>query len=496
MNEKQLSSRQIFKATSLFGGVQVFSIIITVIRSKIIAVLLGPAGMGVAGLLTSTTGLIASLTNCGLGTSAIRDISIAHQSENPLAVSKAITVVKRLVWFTGLLGMIITLVASSYLSEITFGNKDYTLAFVILSLTVLFTQLTVGQDTLLQGMRKLKHLAKANIIGAVVGLLTSVPLYYAYGIKGIVPAILISSIATLLIAWFFAKSIQTQEVKISFRETFIEGKSMLRIGIILSFSNFITIGVSYLVRIYVSNTGGIADVGFFNAGFAIIGTYVGLVFTAMSTDYYPRLSGVVNDNSKVRALVNNQAEIAMLILSPILCVFLIFINWMVILLYSEQFIVIREMIHWAALGMYAKAISWTLGYILLAKGNSKIFLWNEISANIYILVFNVIGYKYYGLNGLGFAFMAAYITYFIQLFILVRLKYNFSFNKNFYKIFSIQLLLGILCFCTSRFIIHPLSYFVGTALILVATALSYIELDRLLDIKNLIADFKNRRNGK
>jgi hypothetical protein len=50
----QSSYRSIMKATSVWG-VQVFYIVIAIVRSKIIAVLLGPAGMGIVGLLNSTT---------------------------------------------------------------------------------------------------------------------------------------------------------------------------------------------------------------------------------------------------------------------------------------------------------------------------------------------------------------------------------------------------------------------------------------------------------
>ena len=68
------------KATSLFGGVQVYNIIITILKSKVVALLLGPGGMGTYGLLTSTTGLITSATNFGLATSAEKDIAGANAS--------------------------------------------------------------------------------------------------------------------------------------------------------------------------------------------------------------------------------------------------------------------------------------------------------------------------------------------------------------------------------------------------------------------------------
>src|SRR5690554_4576219 len=127
MTELQSSYRQIVKATSLFGGVQLFQIVISVIRSKFVAVLLGPAGMGIVGLLTASTGLVAGLTNFGLGTSAVKNISEANASNDGDRVTIMITVLRRLVWITGFLGALLTLVFSPLLSQFTFGNKEYTL---------------------------------------------------------------------------------------------------------------------------------------------------------------------------------------------------------------------------------------------------------------------------------------------------------------------------------------------------------------------------------
>ena len=110
MNTQQSSYRQIMAATSLFGGVQVFQILIQIIRSKFVAVLLGPAGMGIVGLLTSTLGLISGLTNFGLGTSAVKDIAEARTTENETRIATVTIVLRRLVWISGTLGTIVVLV--------------------------------------------------------------------------------------------------------------------------------------------------------------------------------------------------------------------------------------------------------------------------------------------------------------------------------------------------------------------------------------------------
>lgn len=492
MSEQQSAYRQIMKATSIFGGVQVFNILIGIIRSKFVAVLLGPTGMGIAGLLAATTGMIAGLTNFGLGTSAIKDISAAHGTGNTVRVSTVVTIFRRLVWITGLLGSIITLAFSQWLSQVTFGNKEYTYAFILISITLLLNQISTGQGVLLRGMREIGYMAKSGMIGSVLGLLTTIPLYYLYGINGIVPGIIVTSVTSLLLTWYFSRKLCIKPVYVSKVRTIAEGKGMLKMGFMISLSGLITLGASYIVRIYISNTGGVDQVGLYNAGFAIINTYVGLVFTAMSTDYYPRLSAVAHSNEKSREVINQQAEIALLILAPIIMVFLVFINWVVIILYSTKFLPVKDMILFAALGMFFKAASWAIAFIFLAKGASKLFFWNELFTNIYLLAINIAGYYFWGLTGLGISFLVAYILYLIQVFVVARLKYDFGYTTAFYKIFLLQLALACAGFVVVKLMDSPYSYGVGSLLILVSAWVAYKELDKRLDMKSIFASIKNR----
>lgn len=492
MSEQQSSYRQIMKATSIFGGVQVFNIIITIIRSKFIAVLLGPTGMGIVGLLTATTGMITALTNFGLGTSAVKDVSAAHASGNSMRVSIVVTVLRRLVWFTGIFGALVTIIFSPLLSLIAFGNKDYTFAFIWLSATLLLNQISIGQNVLLQGTRQIKLLANAGVLGSALGLVTTVPLYFFFGLKGIVPGILVTSLITLLLTWYFARKIEIKPTFVSNAQTVSEGKGMLKMGFMISLSGLITLGASYLVRLFISNTGGVDQVGLYNAGFAIINTYVGLIFTAMGTDYYPRLSAVAHSNEKSREVINQQAELALLILAPIIMIFLVFINWVVIIMFSTQFVAVNDMILYAALGMFFRAASWSIAFIFLAKGASKLFFWNELIANIYLLALNIAGYYFWGLTGLGVSFLVAYILYLIQVFVVARLKYDFGFTLAFYKIFGLQVALAAVCFAVVKLIGSPYSYAIGSVFIAVSAWFAYKELDKRLDMKSIFASIKNK----
>lgn len=480
------------KATSLFGGVQFFNIIISIIRLKFVAIFLGPAGMGIVGLLTSTIGFIGGLTNFGLGISAVKDISAANGTGNQERIATVVTVFRSWVWITGTLGTLVTLILSPWLSELTFGNRDYTLAFVWISITLLFSQLSTGQLVILQGLRKLSYLAKSSIIGSTLGLLVTVPLYYWFGIDAIVPVIIISSIVSLLLSWYFANKVKIDQIKVSRLVTITEGKNMLLMGFLISLSGLMGLGTAYIVRIYISNHGGVMEVGLYTAGFAIINTYVGLVFKAMGTDYYPRLSAVAHSNELSKQTINKQTEIALLILAPIIVVFLVFIKWAVIILYSNKFTPVDAMIHWAVLGVFFKAISWSLGFYMLAKGAGKLYFWGALFFEAFFLIVNVLGYKYGGLSGLGISFILGYFVSAMQVFIICKIWYKFSFSFGVIRIFSIQFILAVSCFVAVKFLSNPYPYLLGVILIGISTWYSFKELDKRIGIKSLITKAFNK----
>lgn len=492
MNEHRSTYRQITKATSLFGGVQAFQIIITIIKSKFVAILLGPYGMGIVGLLTSTTGLIAELTNFGLGTSAVKDISEANGTRNVKRISTVITVMRRLVWLTGLLGAGITLVFSPLLSQMTFGNKEYTAAFIWLSVTLLLNQLSSGQLVLLQGLRKLQSLAKANVLGSLAGLIVTVPLYYLFGVRGIVPVIIITSFISLFFSWYYSKKIRIEKVAVTRQLLQDEGRSMMVMGFMISLTSLISVAMSYFVRIYITRIGSIDETGFYTAGFAIINTYVAMIFRAFDSDFYPRLAAIAKDNKLSRHTINQQTEIAILILAPILILFIVFVKWAIIILYSSEFLTIYGMLQWAALGVFFRTVSWAIAIILLAKGESKVFFWNELVGNTYTFAFTISGYYFWGLTGIGFTYMLSYLIYTVQVFILTMVRYGFSFTPSFTKIFLTQLMLALLCSLLTNITKEPLNYIIGTVLLAASTWYSYRTLNELIGIKELIQGFTSK----
>ena len=487
MSEENKSSyRSIFKATSLFGGVQVYQILIQIIKSKFVAVLLGPAGVGIMGLYQSGLQLIQQLSSMGLAQSAVRDVSEANGSNDMQRIAKTVTVVRKLVWITGLLGLVLVACFSPLLSKASFGNYDYTIPFIILSVTLLLDQLSAGQKVVLQGMRRLKDLAKCSAYGVTFGLITSVPLYYWLGIEGIVPTLILNSICTLLLSWFYSRKIKVEKVEVTPKQTLKQGKLMLVMGVSMSLSGILNTAVAYALRGFIQANGGVEQVGLYQAGFVIMTTYVGMVMNAIATDYYPRLAAINKDNQKCREAVSQQGEIGVMILAPMLTICLIFMPFILKILYSYRFIAANEYISWACLGMMLRMASWVISFLFVAKAESKLFMINELSANIYYLVFSIIGYKTLGLTGLGIAFALEYVVYFVQCYLIARKRYKFSFSNSFIKCYGIQLLLIITCLAIVLLLAGWLKYTIGSVIIAISCYLGLRRLNKKIELLSFI----------
>lgn len=491
--QKSSDFKQSLKTTGLFGGVQIYQILIRIISAKFVAILLGPAGMGINGLLQSTTSIISSVSGLGLGTSAIRDMSVSYSSHDKNQFFRTLSIFRHLVWYTGMLGFLVCLVGAPLWSKISFGNYDYTIAFALIAVTLLFTQITSGQNALLQSTRNFKLMAKSTLIGSTIGLFLNIPLYYFWGYKGIVPSILAASVASLALSTYFSHKVPSEKVQLSHKEVMHEGRNMLNMGFFLMLQGFFELLCGYLVRIYISHTGTLTDVGLYNSGFTLVNTYVGMVFTAMATEYYPRLSSYSNDRQKFTTAINQQIEISLLLIGPLISLFLVFGDVAVVVLLSHKFLPITWMINWAMLAVFFRAGSNSIAFAFLAKADTRSFWLNELIANIVILIFNLLGYYLYGLTGLGLSYLAGYLYYDLQVIVTTKLRYGYVMDLALLKSFVPQVLISLAIILIYVTLSDIPRYLLGTLLVVLSGYISYKSLSKYMDVKAFIMKKVHRK---
>lgn len=485
------SYKSIFKATTLFGGVQVYQILISVIRSKFVAILLGTTGVGLMGLYLSTLQFVQSFTSLGLSQSALRDVSEANGSGDVERVGRIISAFRKLVWLTGLFGMGVVIILSPLLSKIAFGNYDYTIPFILLSCVLLINQFASGQGAILQGMRKLKDLAKSSAIGATLGLVISVPIYYAIGIEGIVPTIILNSFAGFIISWYFARKIRSPRMVLLVKEIWQQGQSMILMGVAMSVSGIFATAISFIIRAFIMRQGGTEAVGLYQAGFVIINSYVGMVFTAIGTDFYPRLAAVNQDNTACSNVISQQGEVATQILAPLLCGCILLMPFILRILYSDKFLEAGPYVLWSCPGMMFRLASWLIAYQFIAKAETRVYMVTEVVASCVYLSLSLIGYKYWGLTGLGIAFTVDYLFYFILVLVIAVKRYGFSYSNSFITVYTIQLFLIAGSLATIVFLDNSFKYWINSILTLVSCMYALFILDRKIGIMIMLRKLLN-----
>lgn len=490
--EKNTSYKSIFKATSIFGGVQVFNILITLIRSKAVAILIGTAGMGLNGLFMSSLNLIKTISGLGISESAVRDISKAHATGDTEHIGKTFTVFRRWIWITAALGIAITVLLSPVLSKLSFGTKEHTVSYILLSITFLFGALSGGIYTFLRGTRQIGYLAKANIVGAIAGLVVALPVFYFYGIKGVVPAIILTALGNYLVSLYFRSKVKFTKANISWSETLSLGKPMVQLGVSLTLINLMTTAIAFALNAFISKTGNLSDLGLYNAGQAIVEGYVGMVFTAMATDYFPRLSGVIADDSKWKQLVNEQSELVIIILSIVLVLLISTTPILIRILLSKEFMASQDFILWAVLSIPLKGLVWVTGFVILAKGHNKLFLIVEVVTNVILLALNLVFYHFYGLNGLGISIIISYFIFTIIMVAVLKSKYGFNFSSDVVMLTLKGMIALSLCLASIKFLGFPNAYYVEAVIVLITISYSLYELNKRVNLKGILLYVKDK----
>lgn len=427
---KKISSyKDILKGTSYFGGVQVLNIIVTLIRGKFVAVILGPEGMGINSLFNSASNTIQRFSSLGANQSSIREISA---EENPEKRNEIITESLKIFRITALIGLIVCVAFCIPLSRLTFGDTSFWWQFMLLGVSVAFAIISAGKLAVLQALGKVKRISRASVIAGLTGLLIGVPLYYLFGFVAIVPAILCISLSLYI---FYSLSLTKSGVrnfnlpKFKFNRDIV--KTILVLGIVLMAGDMISTLFTYIINLFVRYFGSMDDVGLYQAANSVTNQFSGIIFAALAMDYFPRLSKVASDNNLLKETVNRQSEIVAWLMTPAMALLILTTPLLIRILLSESFHQITSLMRWMGLGMLVRAFSFPMAYITFAKGNKKVFFLLEgVTANLMTLTLSCLGYYFFGLMGLGYALVADNLFCFILYYFVNRRLYGYDFSFN------------------------------------------------------------------
>ncbi|KQZ94342.1 hypothetical protein ASD64_02920 [Mesorhizobium sp. Root157] len=480
MNEqgppKPSSYAQILKSTAMIGGSSIVNVGFAIIRNKAMALLLGPSGVGLMGLYGSIVDLTQTLAGLGIPASGVRQIAEATATQDEDRVARTTLMLRRVSIVLGLLGATLLGLLALPVARFTFGDDTHVVAVMLLGAAVCLQLVSAGQMALVQGMRRISHLAQITMLGAFFSTAIGIPMIYVFGEQGIVPAFIAMALASLLTSWWYARQIRIKPVALSAREVGQEATALLKLGVVFMASAFLTTGAAYAIRLIVLRHDGFEAAGLYQAAWALGGLYAGFILQAMGTDFYPRLTAVANDNPECNRLVNEQAQISILLAGPGLLATLTVAPLVMTVFYSQAFVPAVDLLRWICLGMMLRIVAWPMGFIVLAKGDRKVFFWTEVAATTVHVGLAWLLVPQIGLTGAGIAFFGLYVWHSCLIYVIVRRMSGFRWSTENLRLGVIFLPAAAAVFAALMF----LPFWPATAIGIALTAITGLYSLRLL----------------
>lgn len=436
------TTRRVLKALSIFSGVQSLNIIVAVVRTKLVALWIGPAGVGVLGLYNWLVQLVTTATQLNIGQSAVRTISQTTSADGRMRVA---ALVRHLGLALGVSGAIVTVVLSPWLSRLNFGDTSHTPAFIALASIFPLAGVAAAESALMQGFERLRNLAKASVAGAVAATAVAVPLYYFFRMRAIVPVLIVFALFNCIASLFCGvRGYSFRGLKL--RETFRQGIPMLRLGIYLTAGSFGALASTYIFMVFLNRHYDEITVGLFNAGSTMLNTYVGIIFTAIAMEFYPRLARFSGSPRRASLVINHECKVVLWLLCPVIVVVMLFGGMIMKLLYSAGFEPALPFLVIGIAGMAFKAPSWCLAYYIITRGAGRTYMLVELASGVIMLVLYLWLFPAFGFAGLGVAYVLWYALYFAIVLAVCRRMGLPPLRPAIYAQIALCLALSLLCY--------------------------------------------------
>ncbi|SIS78386.1 polysaccharide transporter, PST family [Chryseobacterium ureilyticum] len=414
-----------FKIFSFTGLSTLIKIITGYISVKIVASIIGPSGVALIGQLQNVTSIFTTFGAGGINNGVIKYVSEFKNEETIL--KKFLYVGFKITFVLSLFLGLLIIVFCSYLSKIILLDPKYYYVFIFLGISLLPLSLNNYFLSILNGFKEFKKFVIINIITSILGLLFTVFLVVKFQLKGALIANVTYQSIILFVTIFFIRKY------FWFSKEFFLGKwDKLTIKKYSSYSlmaliSVVTVPVTQmLVRGYIINKYSIQQAGFWEGINRISGLYLLFVTTSVGVYYLPKLSEI-----KVDSLLRKEIFKTYKIITPIIfvCLVLIYLfrELIVNILFTKEFYPMKDLFFWQLLGDFFKIMSWLLGFLMIAKSMTKMYI---ITETVFAILLILISYYFINLNGVIGATQSYCLIYFMHLITMICIFKNLIFSKN------------------------------------------------------------------
>lgn len=424
LNKKKISAllnKDIVKVSSWTGVSSVIRIASQFISAKVLAVLVGPAGVATLGQLSNAMGISMAIATGAMTVGVTKYIASFHNDAQEQ--DKVIRTASSIIGLCALLVSLTCLVGAPLFSNLLFGKQAYTGVIRLLGLTISLYAFHTLWVAILNGYNDFKKIVVINIITSVAGLLLTVGLVYFFNITGAMTAFVLGQTLICVVTWLFIRKEQWYKVRLGMTIHKAIARKLFAFTLMTVVATLITPIVQLIIRAMITRRFSLNDAGIWEGMNRISANYLLLITSTISVYYLPKLAALTN----ARQIRHEIATTCKMVLPALLAMNLVMFllrHQIIRVLFSPDFLPMSELFPYQLAGDFLRISGWLVGYLMWAKGYAKEMIITEIAFGLFLAGFTYFCTDYFGFKGCAIAYCLSYALYFILVSWLMARRYK------------------------------------------------------------------------
>ncbi|TWR94135.1 O-antigen translocase [Pseudomonas saxonica] len=405
--------------TGLLNGIAVLIKMLTLLGiNKVLAIYVGPAGYAALGQFQNAVQMITVFSSGAINTGVTKYTAQYHADEAK----------QRKVWKASgtiaLIGSIFTAVIivcfKDSLADFFLNDRTLSSVFVWFASTLVFFTMNTLLLAILNGKKEIVAYVVANIAGSVFALLVTIGLTIYFGLYGALVALAVYQSLSFFITLYLCTT--TKWFKFHYLFGRVDKATALDLSkyTAMALTSTACIPICQIfIRDYIGESISWDAAGYWEAMWRLSAAYLMLMTTTLSVYYLPRLSEIVGVSDIRKEIINGYKVILPITIFAALMIYMLR-DFIVHVLFSSEFLPMRELFGWQVIGDVMKICSWLFAYVMLGKAMFKLFMVTEVFFSITLYVLTRVFCDRYGLVGTAMAYTLNYFCYWVVIAICVN----------------------------------------------------------------------------
>jgi O-antigen/teichoic acid export membrane protein len=427
----------------ILGSASTLTIIIGVLTNKYYALYLGPEGLGMIGLFQSFLQLCTLFGGMGISVGIVRSVAGFVTSNNLMQIRAYKTAMWQLFGISAAVILVSSFVLQKIILKFLLPDQNIYALFSIIAASIISIASGI-QIGFINAHHRTATLARITVLSQIAGSALGILIVWVWASAAIPFIMLTGPVVSLILANLYAPPL---EKGVSLPEDVKSARTqLLKFGVPYLASSIVGTGVITMLPFIINNQLGQKDVGYYRAASLLSTGYLGALITALSQDYFPRVSAIRNDRDLLKKTVNQQLTLLIVCVTPLIIIMIIALPTFIQLIFTNSFMPVIKILRWQLIGDVFKLVSWVFAFSILAVAPTRFYLIIESVGGGLLLLLSTFGILTLGYSGIGIAYLITYFFYAITTVYIGFITIQISLSKINVILTSIAI---IICFILS-----------------------------------------------